>query len=384
MKKIFALILAASLLLCGCGKTQPPGASNLDLWVTSQDRADIYEALAEQWNETHPQEQIQLTISVYSSQSIAGKFSRGFSVSTSYNGSGIPDLVELDYATFPEYVFQQTADIYPLQNMLKKHEGVAPGASLYSKNTICFALPYQGQQLMLCYRLDLEDWLAGFCNKADSFEGLLELGKTYAEATGEPLLWVDYLGSETFLALYVQALEGLQDPEAAYELAVSCLEEAQTAGAWGFLPSGDAYSDALVQLLAEKKVPCFVTTQANLQRLARQEESISQNYGVGKLPSFNGENCRVDAPTVAVAIHMSGGDTVLARDFLEYCRFSDAAKEYPSFYLGEDGPQLPDLSEIYRVPGPLELPEGSVKPTAIDLEPYLAAYSQQVLGAGLP
>ena len=384
MKRIVALILAASLLLCGCRKTQLSGVSNLDLWLTSQDRADIYERLAERWNETHPEKQIRLTISVYSSQSIAGKFSRVFSVSTGYNGSGIPDLVELDYTTFPENVFQQTADIYPLQNMLEKHGSVVPGASLYSKNAICFALPYQRQQLMLCCRLDLKNQLAGFRNRTNSFEGLLELGKAYAEATGEPLLWVDYLGSETFLALYVQALEGLQDPEAAYELAVSCLKEAQTANAWGFLPSGDAYSDSFVQLMAEKKVPCFITTQANLQRLARQEESIAQNYGVAKLPSFNGTNCRVDAPTVAVAIYMSGGDTVLARDFLEYCRFSDAAKDYRSFYLGENGPELLDLSDTYQVWGSLELPEGSVSLTAIDLEPYLTAYSQQVLGADLP
>lgn len=381
MKKLVALFLTAALLFCGCGKKESPPVSSLDLWVTSQDRGEIYEALAQAWNEAHPEEPIQLNISVYASRSIAGKFSRGFSVSASYNGSSIPDLVELDYATFPEFVFQQTADIYPLQNMLEKHSGAVPGASLYSKNGICFALPYQNQQLVLCYRLDLESQLQ---SKGNSFENLLELGKDYAQARGEPLLWVDYLGSEVFLSLYLQALESSQDPEKAYELAVSCLEEGQSSGAWGYLPSGDAYSDTFPQLLAQQQITCFVTTRENLLRLAGQEDSIPEHYGVMALPSFAGVSCRVEVPTVAVAVHMSGGDPVLSRDFLGFCRFSEDAKAYPEFYLGAETQAQPELSETYRVLGSLEQQPGSVSLTALDLEPYLTAYSRQVLGSGLP
>lgn len=383
MKKIFVWILGLLLLLSGCAKAEAPGQTSLDLWVTSRSRGEIYEALAEAWNAEHPEEPIQLNISVYSSQSIAGKFSRGYSVSTSYSGSSIPDLVELDYTAFPEFVFQQTADIYPLQNLLQKHESDVPGAKLYSKNGICFALPYRGQELLLCYRLDLEQTLGNFRRKAASFEGLLELGSAYAEAAGEPLLWVDYLGSEVFLALFCQAMEQTEDAEEAYDRAVSLLTRAHGEGAWGMLPSGDAYSDNFRQLLTQKQIPCFVTTRANLQQLAEEEETIPQNYGVLALPSFGGQGCRVDAPTVAVAVHMSGGDTVSARNFLEYCRFSEAARAWPEFYLGPDAPELPELSERYQVNG-TEKPAGTGETlTALELEAYLSSYSRQVLGAGL-
>lgn len=378
MKKIFVWILLGALLLSGCAKPEVPGETSLDLWVTSRSRGEIYETLAQSWNAEHPQELIRLNVSVYSAQSIAGKFSRSYSVGT------VPDLVELDYAAFPKFVFQQTADIYPLQNLLEKHESDVPGARMYSKNGICFALPYRGQELLLCYRLDLEQTCGDFCRKAESFEGLLELGKTYAENTGEPLLWVDYLGSEVFLALFSQAMEQTGDPEAAYDGAVSLLTRAYGESAWGILPSGDAYSDNFRQLLAEKKIPCFVTTRANLQQLAREEESIPQNYGVLALPSLGAKGCRVEAPTVAVAVHMSGGDTVSARNFLEYCRFSEAARAWPEFYLGPDAPQLPALSEIYKVKG-TENPAGTGETlTAQELEAYLASYSRQVLGADLP
>lgn len=384
MKRIFVLSLVLALLLCGCRQPEESGAAGLDLWVTSQDRAEIYGALAEAWNRDNPQKPIQLNISVYSSRSIAGKFALGFSVSSSYQGSSIPDLVELDYGTFPEFVFQQTADLYPLQNMLDKHQGSVPGLSLYSKKDICFALPYHGQQLVLCYRLDLEDRFEDFRHQADSFESLMELGKQYVQDTGEPLLWVDYLGSELFLAMFLQALEGTEDPEEAYEAVTAWLEAALEEKVTGYLPSGDAYTETFVDLLTRQELPCFVTTSANLQQLAAQEESIGEHYGILALPGFGGIRRRVDAPTVAIAVHISGGDPVLARDFLEYCRFSEAAREYPAFYLGQDSTGIADLSESFRVLGSLQQPECSAALTASQLEPYLADYSQTVLGSALP
>lgn len=366
MKKGIVWILLI-LLLAGCGRQSAPQVSELELWVTSQERGDIYEALAQRWNEENPQEAIRLSVSVYTSQSISSKFQ-----GAGYGDSGIPDLVELDYRVFPEFVFQQTADLYPLQNLLNKHGGLVEGSNIYSKNNICFALPYHGQQLVLCYRLDLEERFPEFRHQVTSFEGLRQLG----EDQGETLLWVDYLGCEVFLAMYLQTLE--EDEETAYDRVLAFLREAQESGAFGMLPSGDAYSDSLLPLLAEGAVPCFVTTQAQLRSLAAQNPQIPEQYGVAGLPSFGGNRYRVTAPAVAVAVHMSGSDPVLSRKFLEYCRFSEEAKAYPEFYIGEEAAQQ-DLSEIYRVLGSLNRQPGKMSLTAMDLAPYLGEYSRLVL-----
>ena len=356
------------LLLTGCGRQTASQPSELELWVTSRERGEIYEALAESWNEEKPQEPIRLKVSVYSSQSIASKFD-----SIGYRDSSIPDLVELDYAVFPKFVFSQTADLYPLQNLMDKHEGSVDGASMYSKNGIQFALPYRDQQLVLCYRQDLEETYPEFRQKVKSFEGLRQLGET----RGEEILWVDYLGSEVFLALYIQALEAGED--AAYQQVLDFMREARDSGAFGMLPSGDAYSDSFPALLEEGAVPCFVTTKAQLRSLARQAPDIPERYAVTELPSFMGEKCRVDAPTVAVAIHNSGSDPVLSRNYLEYCRFSEAAKAYPAFYIGENSVQTEELSEQYTVLGNPDGQPGKQELTAMDLAGYLAEYSHLVL-----
>ena len=125
-------------------------------------------------------------------------------------------------------------------------------------------------------------------------------------------------------------------------------------------------------------VPAFVTTQAQLHSLALQNPEISENYAVAALPAFGGSRCRVDAPTVAVAVHMSGSDPVLSRKFLEYCRFSEDAKAYPGFYIGEGGDQGQDLSENYKVLGKLNAQPGKNALTAMDLAEYLAEYRENM------
>lgn len=382
-KKIFLLLLVFSLVLSGCRKDAPKTATILDLWVTSQENADTYQALADQWNQEYPEQPLALNISVYSAQRISSKLSQVLSTGSNYNSDGTPDLVELDFSAFAEYIWQRPTGLYPLQNMLLQNGCQGPSVTLYTKNDICFGLPYQGQQLVFCYRLDLEKQIPDFCENANSFETLLEVGKSYAQVKSEPLLWVDYLGNETFLALYIQALCGNNSAESAYSASVTYLQEAQAAGVTGYLPTGDAYADAFPGLMSRKEVPCLITTCANLLHLSQLDPDIPQNYGILPLPSFCGQTCQVTAPAAAISILTSGGDPILSRDFLEYCHFSEASRAYPLFYLDAEDPLLCNLSDCY--PMQRELDALSLPPqiTAEEIAPYLSEYSRQVLGAGI-
>lgn len=384
MRRCLALLLAALVLaLSGCAAPAAAPATELSVWVTSEENARIYGELAEKWNEAYPDKRIDLETQVYSSQRIAAKLSRGVSVGTSFSGEDLPDLVEIDYATFPRYVFQQTTDLYPLKNILSQNTEdptAIPGISLYSSNDICFGLPYHGQELVLCYRLDLEKQ-PGFRKRAASFESLAAMGADYYARTGESLLWVDYLGSETFLALFTQALQASGDPQQACQAAEDYLRQTEESGASGYLPSGDAYAEAFPDLMARGAVTCLVTTRENLCRLAQEDSAIGQLYGVLPLPSFSGERCTVTAPTVAACVLMSGEHVVLARDFLAFCRFSDAAADHPAFDLTASASGAEEaLGRYYKITGDFTAPAPAISFTAAQIQEYLTNYSRNVLG----
>ena len=381
MRKMVPVLLLLAMLF-GSADDRTPSARELTMWVTTQQNAEIYQELAEKWNAAHQDNPIRLSVSVYTSQRIAGKLDRVSSIGTSFSGNTFPDLMEISYAALPDFVFPQTTELYPLKHMLDKNgESAAdiPGACLYSSNEICFALPYQNQQLVLCYRLELEQQIKRFQTQASSFEGLAKMGRQYASQHAQPLLMVDYLGSETFLALFVQAMQGTDDSRQAYDAAVRWLRQAEQSGAVGYLSSGDAYSASFQTMLQEGSVNCVVTTQDNLRRLAQADASIGRQYGVLPLPSFQAQRCTVYAPTVAAAVSMGTENVILARNFLEFCRFSGVAEAYPTFALCKSGQSVEEnLSALYPVSGKYDAPQA--KPwTGADLKNYLTEYSDDVL-----
>lgn len=209
------------------------------------------------------------------------------------------------------------------------------------------------------------------------------MGKSYSQTRSEPLLWVDYLGSEAFLALYIQALCGNVPAESAYSASIAYLQEAQATGVTGYLPSGNAYATTFPSLMSLKEVPCLITTCANLLHLSQLDPDIPQNYGILPLPSFCGQTCQVTAPTAVISILTSGGDSILSRDFLEYCHFSEASRAYPLFCLGGEDTFLSTLADCYPTKGELNTLSLPPQITAVEIAPYLSEYSRQVLGAGI-
>ena len=365
MRRRLCLILTAALFLTGCGAEEAADISELELWTTSQVLADAYEELAGQWNQEMPDRQIRLNIKVYSMERIAGKMSRLFLGGRRFGGEEAPDLVEMDYLSFGDCIREQKADFYPLQNMLTHAAGERyPGTEYYSRNNICFALPYCSQDLVLCYRTEVEELLPDFAERAATFEGLLEMGAEYAAMTGEGLLAVDYLGSETFLALYLQAKRAGQDAQAAYEQSVDLLKRMKDSGASEYLSSGNAYGDAFEELMVQGRFSCLVTTRANFLQMTWKFPEAAEAYEALPLPSFSGQACSITVPTVGMAVYMAGEDVILARDFLEYSRFSGASAEYPLLHLATDG-------------GAAGEPVFSM-----ELSDYISRYGEEVLGSG--
>ena len=381
MRKMVPVLLLFALLL-GHADERTLNARELSMWVTTQEHADVYQELAEMWNTAHQDNPIRLSVCVYSSQRIAGKLDRVSSIGTSFSDDTVPDLMEIDYASLPQFVFPQTTELYPLKNMLDKNAADAadiPGAGLYSCNEICFALPYQNQQLVLCYRLELAQEIRNFQTRASSFEGLARMGKQYAAHHTQPLVMVDYLGSETFLALFAQSMQGAQDSRQAYDAVLRWMQQAEQSGATGPLTSGDAYSASFQTLMQQGAVSCVVTTQENLRRLADADPEIGQQYGVLPLPSFQTQSCAVYAPAVAAAVSMGTDNVILARNFLEFCRFSGAAAAYPAFSLLSPGQSIREtLGGLYQLSGDFDA-SPAPELTASVLEAYLSEYSDAVL-----
>lgn len=350
MKRLLSCL--AALMLCLLVFPVQAEGDPLLIWTTSESLGCAYQALAEKWNQQNADRPIDVTVKVYSRERIASKLTHAFTGGVRFDGNALPALADIDLLSFSNYIFEQTTDLYPLQNLLvsgRLDSAPSIGERVFTHNGICFALPYAYGDLALCYRLTLLEKLPDLKEQAASFEGLESLARRYRSLTGQPLLEVDYLGGECFSALYGQA-EGTE--ESAYAQAVEWLRKMQSAGLSASLSTGSAYGEAFQSTMKEGGPACFITTVSNLLTLADDQPEAAALYGVLPLPSFGGISASIRLPATATAVINAGGATIRARQFLAFCRFSEEAKAYPLLYLGQaiaDGDAL--LSARYQTDG---------------------------------
>lgn len=379
MKKTVRIALA--LLAAGLLALSRAGGETLELWTTSSAHCQAYQELAALWSMENPDQPVEVHAVLYRRERIASKLTRAFVSGIRFEEGELPDLADVDFLYFPDYVFGQTTELYPLQNQLLAHRTQADGdigEALFTHNGICYALPYAYGELALCYRLDLKNTLPDFALQAASFEGIKELAVAYQAQTGQALLSVDDLGGECFAALCAQ---GESDSATGYETAVQWLRQMNEAGLSSSLPTGSAYGDAFADLMRAGEPPCFITTVTNLLTLAGERPEAIGGYGVLPLPSLQNKALRVCLPATGTAALIAGSKTILARKFLSFCRFSEQAKAYPLLYIGPEGAAGDEmLREAYAVEGAVCGGRGEeTAPLPANLADWIQRYPQDVL-----
>src|SRR5690606_28668009 len=106
-RRILAATIAAGLTvgaLAGCssggqsddgGGGGEGGATTLDMWVFAELHGQVYEEMAEKWNEENPDKEIDLNLTVYPYQDMHDKLLLAVN-----SGQGLPDLADIEVGKF--------------------------------------------------------------------------------------------------------------------------------------------------------------------------------------------------------------------------------------------------------------------------------------------
>ena len=339
--RITGLFLALTfMMLIGTMKSE---SNQLTVWTTNGMFKTSYEELAHEWNQAHPERIISINVTVYSQSRISSKLARAFDFGTLFDSSGMPDLVDIDYMTYFEQFSDQRTELYPLQNLLDKHvsEKVKAASKLFTRSGFCFVLPYGYGDLALCYPLSLLEDYPDWKNRTLTYETLSDFAAEYYENSGKALVSIDYLDFEMFYAILSQAWEAYRinvdcfDGQLPYDKTIELLRTWRMNGWSEYMDTGSVSSNAFADAIKKDARSCFVTTVAKLAILGSENPQLASIWGITALPSFMANAKSVSLPASGTAIVLKGKNVVLARDFLEFCRFSEYARNHPLFYLGE-------------------------------------------------
>ncbi|MGF7430875.1 sugar ABC transporter substrate-binding protein [Thermoanaerobacterium thermosaccharolyticum] len=206
MKRILSFLLVITLLmttmLAGCGQKSPSSSANqgnssnansstntttdLTLWTFVGLHAQMYNAAAKRWNETYPNQKINLKVVTYPYEDMHNKL-----LVALQSGVGVPDIADIELGRFPQFLkgTPQLADLTDLVAQ-DKDKYIQSRLELYSKDGKLYGLPTHGGAVMAFYNKDILDKAGIDPSTIKTWDDFVAAGKTVKEKTGKPMLAV--------------------------------------------------------------------------------------------------------------------------------------------------------------------------------------------------
>lgn len=192
IRRILAATVAAGLAvgaLSGCtsGSTDTDdgaegGTTTLDMWVFAELHGQVYEEMADKWNEENPDKQIDLNITVYPYQDMHDKLLLAVN-----SGEGMPDLADIEVGKFRNFVKGDNPPLYDLTEAAApyKDDIVQARLDLYTRNGKIYGYPTHVGAFVAFYNTELLDGAGIDYTTIKTWDDFSAAGQKYNQDTGK-------------------------------------------------------------------------------------------------------------------------------------------------------------------------------------------------------
>ncbi|MGW8482988.1 ABC transporter substrate-binding protein [Microbacterium sp. NPDC055903] len=192
IRRILTATLAAGLAvgaLSGCtsgetdgGDDAADGTTTLDMWVFAELHGQVYEDMAEKWNEENPDNKVDLEITVYPYQDMHDKLLLAVN-----SGQGLPDLADIEVGKFGNFV---KGDNPPLVDLTAAAEPyvddiVQARLDLYSRDGKIYGYPTHVGAFVAFYNTELLEAAGIDYTTIKTWDDFAAAGTTYNQDTGK-------------------------------------------------------------------------------------------------------------------------------------------------------------------------------------------------------
>lgn len=154
MRKMFSL-LAVVAFVAVCAQSAPVAAAaqpvNVEFWTFQDLHVKFYEKMAEQWNETHPDEPINLIASEFPYDNMHNKLLIAFQA-----GVGAPDMVDIEIAKYANFL-RGNIQLVPLNDIIEPELDniVKARVDIYSKDGNYYGICFHVGAAVIYYNVEL-------------------------------------------------------------------------------------------------------------------------------------------------------------------------------------------------------------------------------------
>ncbi len=164
------------------GSTGTGGGTTLEMWVFAELHGELYEEMADRWNEENPDRQIDLQITVYPYQDMHNNLQLAVNA-----GSGLPDVADIEVSKFGNFVRGSNPPLLPLNDAAEPYveDIVQARLDLYSRDGNIYGYPTHVGGMVAFYNTELLEGAGIDYTTIETWEDFEEAGVAYNEATGK-------------------------------------------------------------------------------------------------------------------------------------------------------------------------------------------------------
>ncbi|WP_434578620.1 ABC transporter substrate-binding protein [Thermoanaerobacterium thermosaccharolyticum] len=379
MKKFLSFLLIVMLvtttLLAGCGQkntsltsnqgnnnnasnsTNTSSSTDLTFWVFNGLHADFYNAAAKRWNETYPNQKINLKVVTYPYQDMHQKLAIALQ-----SGVGVPDIADVELGKFPQFL-KGTPQLADLSDLIAqdKDNYIQSRLQLYSKDGKLYGLPTHGGAVVAFYDKDILDKAGVDPGTIKTWDDFVAAGKIVKEKTGKPMLAVsqstafqfntligqqgsDYFDQDGNVILdsevNIKALQFLHDIIFKYQIGA-------------IPPGGNPDNSQAYGWLDKENVACVIMPFWYMSRFVSYMNDLKGKLIVEPVPVWKDGN---KYPTVGqggtgTVVPLAGKHIDLAKKFLAFAKETKEANLEIWNTLGFDPPRWDVWPQLASDPG---------------------------------
>lgn len=164
----------------GGGGADADGVTTLDMWVFAELHGQVYEEMADMWNEENPDKQIDLNLTVYPYQDMHDKLLLAVN-----SGQGGPDLADIEVGKFGNFVKGDNPPLVDLTAAADPYvdDIVQARLDLYSRNGKIYGYPTHVGAFVAFYNTELLEGAGIDYTAIKTWDDFAEAGTAYNEAT---------------------------------------------------------------------------------------------------------------------------------------------------------------------------------------------------------
>lgn len=312
----------------------------LEIWSFVEAHLNYYQEMAERWNAENPDKQITLVPTFLDWSSMHDKLYTALVA-----GEGVPDLVDVEISKWPNFMngevqFLDLTDyIAPYKDDL-----VTNRLDIYSKDGTPYGVPSHVGATVIYYNVELLEEAGIDYTEIVTWADFEEALRTYKEATGNYMIYVETYGAYQFTTMMAQKGVDLIDENGMPELnKPEAIEIVELWRNWvdedlvGYIPGGNADTPEGKAAVANGDIAANIYPLWYMNRYTDEMPNLAGKIAIAPVPVFDETSHKsVGLGGTGTVVYKDSENADLAAEFITWAKLSEEGSSALWTALGFD------------------------------------------------